>query len=262
MEKKPDFGFNLEAVNLSFSLPGISFAQVPDEPPEEEPAEEGSSPIRVSHRWGHRHLTRKASSEAALSAQLDWHFREGDCYHCFSFGDVDSLTYFKHVLRQQRVHYLALSTWCMAGEDVEDLREWHRRGMLGWVDFFVGEIFPGSYPLVYDAALDFARECGGRLAVFRNHSKVMAIVGDRFDCLIESSANVNTNPRSENTVITVDRQLVRDYIDLFNGIRSFDHATDGVPPYIYPGGDEHGAQRVECADHSELPASGHLQAVV
>lgn len=92
MEKKPDFGFNLEAVNLSFSLPGISFAQVPDEPPEEEPAEEGSSPIRVSHRWGHRHLTRKASSEAALSAQLDWHFREGDCYHCFSFGDVDSLT--------------------------------------------------------------------------------------------------------------------------------------------------------------------------
>ena len=58
--------------------------------------------------------------------------------------------------------------------------------------------------------------------------------GGVFDALIESSANVNTNPRSENTVITVDRQLVADYIDLFNGIHSFDGATDGVPLYINP----------------------------
>lgn len=52
--------------------------------------------------------------------------------------------------------------------------------------------------------------------------------------LIESSANVNTNPRSENTVLTVDRQLVADYIGLFNGIKSFDHTTDEVPVYQIP----------------------------
>lgn len=195
--------------------------------------EEEKPSIKV-HRYGHRHLTRKAASEDALSKALDWHFAEGDCYHCFSFGDVDSLTFFKHVLRQQRVHYLGLSTWCMAGEDVDDLREWHRRGMLGRVDFYVGEIFPGSYPEVYDAVLAFLPECGGRLVVFRNHSKVMMVVGERFDCLIESSANVNTNPRSENTVITVDRQLVADYVELFSGIKSFDHSTDDVEPYKIP----------------------------
>ena len=234
MEKTDTSGFNLDPSRLSFNLPGISFTQTEMKPAEEEPAEEEKPSIRVSHRYGHRHISRKASSEEALSKQLDWHFREGDCYHCFSFGDVDSLTFFKHVLRQQRVLYLALSTWCMAGEDVDDLREWHRRGMLGRVDFFVGEIFPGSYPEVYDAVLDFLPECGGRLAVFRNHSKVMAVVGERFDCLIESSANVNTNPRSENTVITVDRQLVADYVDLFNGIKSFDKTADITEPYIIP----------------------------
>lgn len=190
--------------------------------------------IKISHRYGHRQLSRKATSEEALSRALDWHFREGDCYHCFSWGDVDSLTFFKHVLRQQPVLYLALSTWCMAGEDVDDLREWHRRGMLGRVDFFVGEIFPGSYSEVYAAALELCKECGGRIVVFRNHAKVMAVVGERFDCLIESSANVNTNPRSENTVITVDRQLVADYVELFNGIRSFDRATEDVPGFIIP----------------------------
>lgn len=122
----------------------------------------------------------------------------------------------------------------MAGEDIDDLRAWHRRGMLGRVDFYVGEIFPGSYAEVYAAVLDFVAECGGRVVVFRNHAKVTIIVGERFDCLIESCANVNTNPRSENTVLTVDRSLVADYVDLFNGIVSFDRATRDVPLYHIP----------------------------
>lgn len=187
----------------------------------------------VTHRGGKRHLTRKAASEAALEASLDRHFREGDCYHCFSFGDVDSMSYFKHVLHQQRVEYLALSTWCMAGEDVNDLREWHRRGLLGRVDLFVGEIFCGSYPEVYAMAKEMLAECGGRLVVFRNHSKVMAIKGERFDCLIESSANVNTNPRSENTVLTVDTALVESYIKLFSEIVPF-NKDFGAEPYWRP----------------------------
>lgn len=190
--------------------------------------------MKSHHRYGHRHLSRKLTSEAALADALDWHFREGDCYHCFSFGDVDSLTYVKHILRQQRILYLAISTWCMAGEDVEDLRLWHSRGMLGRVDFYVGEIFPGSYSEVYAACLDFVSECGGRVVVFRNHSKVSIVVGERFDALIESSANVNTNPRSENTVVTVDRSLVADYVALFNGLVSFDKATRDVPVYQIP----------------------------
>ena len=133
-------GFTIDPARLSFNLPGLSYVQTEQKEPE--PVKEEKPPIHVSHRYGHRHISRKAASEEALSKQLDWHFREGDCYHCFSFGDVD-----------------------------------------------------------------------------------------RFDCLIESSANVNTNPRSENTVITVDRQLVADYIEIFNGIKLFDRTTEHVPVY-------------------------------
>ena len=106
--------------------------------------------------------------------------------------------------------------------------------MLGRVDFYVGEIFQGSYSEVYAAAMALAADCGGRVVVFRNHAKVTIVVGERFDCLIESSANVNTNPRSENTVLTVDRSLVRDYVDLFNGIQSFDRFAATAPPYTIP----------------------------
>ena len=59
----------------------------------------------------------------------------------------------------------------------------------------------------------------------------MAVVGEKFDCLIESSANVNTNPRSENTVLTVDTELVNYYIDLFNGIVPFNKEFRDTPLY-------------------------------
>ncbi len=52
---------------------------------------------------------------------------------------------------------------------------------------------------------------GGRVAVFRNHSKVMAGFGERFDFAVEGSANLNSNPRCEQTVITVDEGVARFY---------------------------------------------------
>lgn len=52
----------------------------------------------------------------------------------------------------------------------------------------------------------------------------MMIKGERFDCLIESSANVNTNPRSENTVLTVDDELVDAYVNLFKEIKPFNRS--------------------------------------
>lgn len=216
----------LDGFDLGAAL-GIS--EEPKKKPEPK-ALPDQGPIRVSHRMGARQLWRKAASEKALEEAIDWHWKEGDSYHCFSFGDVDSFSFFKMVLRQQPIRYAAISTWCMAGEDVTDMRKWHERGLLGRVDFFMGEIFRGSYPDVYAAVLEFIRECGGRLVIFRNHSKVMAIEGERFDCLIESSANVNTNPRSENTVVTVDRELTAAYIRLFSEIIPF-NSNCGADPY-------------------------------
>ena len=64
----------------------------------------------------------------------------------------------------------------------------------------------------------------------------MAIEGERFNCLIESSANVNTNPRSENTVVTVDRELTAQYIRLFSEIIPFNKDC-GAEPYAKSKGD-------------------------
>ena len=99
------------------------------------------------------------------------------------------------------------------------------------MDFYCGEIFRGSYTAEYEAVVALEKKYGGRLCIFRNHSKIMVLLGDRFDAVIESSANVNTNPRTEQTVITTDTELAHWYKEIFDGIISFDRSFDEVQPY-------------------------------
>lgn len=179
-----------------------------------------------------RYVERRIKSELALEESLPWHFEEGTAYHCFSFGDVDALTYLRVIIKQQRVEYALLSTWCMAATDVDEIAKWVRNGDLGHIDFYVGEIFQASYAAIYVMLTDLVREFGGRVAIFRNHSKVMAGFGERFDFVIEGSANVNTNSRSECAVITVDSGLARWYKDeIFDKIQSFNKDFEGWQPY-------------------------------
>ena len=61
-----------------------------------------------------------------------------------------------------------------------------------------------------------------RIAVFKNHSKIFAGIGDKFSFGIETSANINTNPRTENGCITIDNGLFEFYKSYFDGIISFE----------------------------------------
>lgn len=197
-----------------------------------EPATERESQrpaIRV-RRLATKHEMRRITSEAALTKETDWHYEPGTSYHFMSFGDVDSLTFLRHILRQQPVEYALISTWCMAAADIAELGTYLDRGLLGKADFYVGEIFQASYANEWLDLHALMKRTGGRAAIFRNHSKVMAGFGERFDFVIESSANVNTNPRCENTVVTIDTGLALFYKEFFDGIKSFDRSFDDWTP--------------------------------
>lgn len=64
----------------------------------------------------------------------------------------------------------------------------------------------------------------GRVAVFKNHSKIYAgyNAADSFYFDIQTSANINTNPRTEQGSITVDKGLFDFYKEYFDGIVSFE----------------------------------------
>lgn len=97
-----------------------------------------------------KHLYRRAFSEVSLlDACGSFDFKEGHSYHFITAGDVDSLSYLKAILRSQSLDHCLLSTWCMAAEDIFQLKEWVRVGKIKTLDIYVGEIFPTTYKIEF-----------------------------------------------------------------------------------------------------------------
>lgn len=169
-----------------------------------------------------KHLYRRAFSETQLLDVLGFDFKNGESYHCITAGDVDSLSFLKCILRQQNLDYLLFSTWCMAAEDILQFDEWLTDGKIKKLDAYLGEIFPGTYSQEYKSIQNiFEKHKCGRIAIFRNHSKIYAGIGDKFTFGVEGSANINTNPRTENGCITIGVEIYEFYKQYFDGIVSF-----------------------------------------
>jgi len=167
-------------------------------------------------------IYRRAFSETQLLDVLGFEFKDGYSYHCITAGDVDSLSYLKCVLRQQNLDYCLFSTWCMAGDDVMQFEEWLDAGRIKKLDAYVGEIFPKTYKMEWKKLNQvFEKHQCGRIAVFRNHAKIYAGYGDKFAFGIETSANINTNPRTENGCVTIGKEIYQFYKDYFDGIITF-----------------------------------------
>lgn len=177
------------------------------------------------------HIKRRAFSEQAMNEALDWHLQEGYTYHCISGGDVDSLTYLRGIVKQQKLDYCLISTWCMAMTDAEEVRNWMARGLVKRLDMYVGEIFTGSYGDVFDELSELVKGCGGRICVTRNHSKVMVGYGKEYAFAIASSANVNTNPRIEQTTITIDKGVADFYKEFYDGLQPFNEGFNDWAPW-------------------------------
>jgi len=192
--------------------------------------EQKESNVKKTHRRNteclvrsDRNIYRKAYSETQLLDVLGFNFKEGESYHCITAGDVDSLSYLKCVLRQQDLNYCLLSTWCMAGDDVMQIEEWLESGKIKKLDTYVGEIFPRSYTMEWQKLNQiYDKYKCGRIAVFKNHSKIYAGYGNKFAFGIETSANINTNPRTENGCLTISKEIYEFYKGYFDKIISFE----------------------------------------
>ena len=225
MKKKHANIFEM-ATDLSTLLPQKETSEV------EQPEPESSDKHVQVKQTINRHQMRRVTSELALEQELPWHFEQGVSYHCISHGDVDALTYLRVIVKQQRIKYALISTWVCALEDIKEIRSWIERGYINRVDFYVGEIFKASYFRQYEELIALCKSLGGRVAICRNHSKVIVTIGERFDAVVESSANVNHNPRIEQAVITVDSSLAEFYKEFFDGIISFERNFDDVQPWM------------------------------
>lgn len=174
-----------------------------------------------------RHHMRRANAEATLATILPLKIEPGDSWHVMSRGDIDSLSYLRHILAGvSHLDHVLMSTWCIARNDLTEIAGWLESGKIDKFELYAGEIFPGSYGDEYE---QFAKMCeayeGCRLVIAKNHSKITLCKVDDYAIVVESSANVNTNPRIEQSTLHNNAELHAFYLDFFSGVKSIDRAT-------------------------------------
>ena len=167
---------------------------------------------------------RRAKCEAVLHEILPTYLQMGTSYHVISHGDVDSLSYLIHIMQTADLDRLLISTWCMAMPDVTWIRAKCESFAIGHVDFILGEIFPASYPDEYAAVQQMEKDGLATLKIARNHAKIMTGHHEKtgLHFAIESSSNVNTNPRIEQTAVHMSEELADFYDDFYAGIKTID----------------------------------------
>lgn len=180
----------------------------------------------TAQRSANRHYMRRANAEATLAEILPATIAPGESWHVMSRGDIDSLSYVRHVLAGvSHLDHLLMSTWCIAKNDLTEIANWLDSGLVEQFDLYAGEIFPGSYGDEYEQMLAMCESYGARLVIAKNHSKVTLCSVDDYKIVIESSANVNTNPRIEQSALHHNADLHGFYLDFFNGVKSIDKSS-------------------------------------
>lgn len=217
-----------DGLDLAAAL-GIDAAALSQQPEPETPAPPW---VHIALHTGARHFFKKAKNPDALAESIKgWPFLEGDCYHCLTIGMVDSLTWLRLMMNLQTAKYIAVSTYALFEGAVGEMFQAWEKGRFQRIDFYLGDNVRDRHPETYRRIKELLPGCGGRLVVFPNHTKVIAIEGDRFDVLIESSANMNERliPHFEQTCITVSRDLVRHTIDTLAEIHPANKETFAAP---------------------------------
>ena len=179
---------------------------------------------RAVRRSG-RIQTRRANAEAHLAEILPARFQPGESWHVMSRGDIDALSYLRHALAgTTHFDHVLLSTWCIAKPDLQEIEAWLDSGRIDMFELYAGEIFPSQYGDEYETMLRLCKTYGSRLVIAKNHSKITLASneGEAYRLVVESSANVNTNPRIEQSAIHCSDELHAFYLDFFHGIRSID----------------------------------------
>lgn len=208
-----------DTIQAPFALPPLAIDHGEDDPPT--PSVVG--PV-THHGFPLKYAYRRAYSEMELLDALaagDIRFEKGMCHNFLTRGDVDALSFLKVILRAQDVRECIVSTWCVDMNDIRQLRKWIDERRITQLDLILGEIYvTGRHN--FEAA-DFRQAFDGcenvRVVVARNHSKIMCGRGATFDFLIQTSANINTNPRIENTCLIIPPDDAAD--DMFTFYEGF-----------------------------------------
>lgn len=173
-------------------------------------------------RRTHRIHTRRVKNDEELARLVPTRLEPGESVHVLSTGDIDVLSFLRHLLgAADHFEYVLVTTWRINRDDLEQLQAWLDAGRIETFDLIIDQRFGRLAPDEYALAQRIAADYGGSVTCCLNHSKVTLCAAPHAGqwLVIESSANVNTNRRLEQTAVHNSRELFDFYRQAFDRVR-------------------------------------------
>lgn len=140
-------------------------------------------------------------------------------------GGFASINFIRWIARYERIEELTASTLRIGERQFRELERMQRAGSIGRVRLFVSTMMKqlDARQAKYDYCAHFEKACadnGWRVIVANNHSKIilMRTAANRY--VLETSSNLNENPKIEQYSLTNDRELYEWYSGFFDALET------------------------------------------
>ena len=178
-----------------------------------------------------RHLVLKSQSKEKVFFSLEAEKRQlktalpvmptpSESYRMISVkGGFSSISLIAHIA-QEKIESLYVSTFRVGVKQFEVLIDLKRKGLLEAVSIITSGL-QGENQKKYDyltPVLDGCEKNGWRICELNNHSKVILAKTKNGNYVIETSSNLNENPKIEQFIVENDEGLYNWYKDFFEAV--------------------------------------------
>ena len=175
-----------------------------------DPLETDYMPAARAHRLNARRRFERVAQRQALSAVLHAPPLRGESIHVVSEAKFDFWTWVPVMIDWQgATRDLYCSTWTLSRENATQMFALWDSGKIGRAHFLTGKYFKRRETAVFSYLVMGMQARNGRYRSFENHCKVLLLNNPERDIWlsVEGSANLTSNPRLEQYVLTNDRGL-------------------------------------------------------
>lgn len=197
----------------------------------------------IAQRTVARQHARFASAEAQLAEMLPARFHSGEVWNILSNGDIDALSYVKHIMRAADFDAVILACWAISRPAIEFLEQEVQAGRIKRLDAYCGDIMPRDRPDLYTQLCTIVAATAGRAVAFKTHAKIWLFLRADGSCTVmQTSANPNYNKRTEQTVISADPATAATYKSWFDALDLPAPTFPDWHPHVWPPAQAHRAQ--------------------
>jgi len=148
-------------------------------------------------------------------------------YKFISDGGFSSISFIKYIAEHTIVKELWASTFRIGKKELWWIDTLHKHGRIGMCHFAVRSLMKNDSKRVkqygyYDRFVDVCNNNGWEYLTINNHSKILLFDTEDGKFVIETSSNLNENPKIEQFSFEKDEELFDFYCDVFKGWRKED----------------------------------------